>query len=240
MDYTFPEKYFKVALFFDHEFGDLETTTKLDDRQKLLLYALRQQAEHGPCTSAAPPVWWTRDRFKHAAWKQLGGMSKFEAMVHFVKLVEEYLGGEVNWVEKCRALTEGESPAELACSIDEPCYHVEAHDDEECAWDDDVRAHLRPTVANVRYLATQVMKLRQEIAQLYTREVQRRDEKSSTVELVPPEKPVPSRSDTGRLMVPPMRSSPLCMTEAALKSTRVSSPAPRTRVMGWAEWLGLN
>ncbi|EAN86935.1 hypothetical protein TcYC6_0010010 [Trypanosoma cruzi] len=85
MDHAFPGNHFKAALFLDHEFGDIEAAARLGDKQKLLFYALRRQAEHGPCTGAAPSIWWTRKRIKCDAWKQLGDMSVYEAMVNFVR-----------------------------------------------------------------------------------------------------------------------------------------------------------
>ncbi|EAN93399.1 hypothetical protein, conserved [Trypanosoma cruzi] len=87
MGRAFPGNYFKAAPFFDHEFGDIEAATRLGDKQKLLFYALRRQAERGPCTGAAPSIWWTRKRMKRDAWNQLGEMSVYEAMVNFVRLL---------------------------------------------------------------------------------------------------------------------------------------------------------
>ncbi|RNC42617.1 hypothetical protein TcCL_NonESM07753 [Trypanosoma cruzi] len=79
----FPRNISGKHFFLDHELGDLEATARFEDRQKLLFYALRRQAEHGPCTGAAPSIWWTRERTNYNAWKQLGDMSRFEAMVNF-------------------------------------------------------------------------------------------------------------------------------------------------------------
>ncbi|RNF11082.1 hypothetical protein TcG_09223 [Trypanosoma cruzi] len=104
MGHAFPGNYFKAAPFFDHEFGDIEAAARLGDKQKLLFYALRRQAEHGPCTGAAPSIWWTRERTKCDARNQLGEMSVYEAMVNFSRLLGECLGGDVNWVENCKAL----------------------------------------------------------------------------------------------------------------------------------------
>ncbi|KAH9600168.1 Acyl-CoA-binding protein [Trypanosoma melophagium] len=259
MDYAFPEKYFKVARYFDYEFGDLETTTKLEDQQKLILYALRKQAEHGPCTETAPAIWRTRERVKHAAWSQLGNMSKFEAMVHFVKLVEEHLGGDVNWLEKCSVLNDDKSQAKTEN------VSKEANTADDSAWDTDLREHVEPTPANIKYLASEVMRLRGEIRQLRLSAAER-DAKNTNIStavpqriripvgdvkqqapqttLVPPEKPViynnKNNNRNNISFVPPVRSSPIHMTEAAVKSGRVMTAAPRKRVIGWAEWLGLS
>ncbi|CAJ1013170.1 putative Acyl CoA binding protein [Leishmania naiffi] len=87
----FPEKYYEVARYFDYYIGNLEETPLLSDEQRLLFYALRQQADHGQCTTAAPSLWYARERYKHRAWKQLGCMSPFEAMVFFVQQFEQLL-----------------------------------------------------------------------------------------------------------------------------------------------------
>ncbi|ORC84880.1 uncharacterized protein TM35_000401470 [Trypanosoma theileri] len=255
MDYAFPEKYFKVARYFDYEFGDLETTTKLEDQQKLILYALRKQAEHGSCTETAPSIWRTRERLKHTAWSQLGNMSKFEAMVHFVKLVEEHLGGDVNWIERCSVLGDDKSQTSTENVSNE------ATTADKSVWDDDLREHMEPTPSNIKYLASEVMRLRDEVRQLRLC-VAERDTKNANIStivppriripmgevklaqqttLVPPEKPVAyNKNKNNNSLVPPVRSSPLDMTEAAVKSGRVMTMGPRPRVIGWAEWLGLS
>ncbi|EKF26342.1 hypothetical protein MOQ_009968 [Trypanosoma cruzi marinkellei] len=260
MDYAFPEKYFKVARFFDHEFGDIEATARLDDKQKLLFYALRQQAEHGPCTGAAPSIWRTRERIKYDAWKQLGDMSKFEAMVNFVRLLGECLGGEVNWVEKCRALENNISHAGDGESFTAPDGSGSTHaPGEEDTWDDDVRAHLEPTVENVRYLASQVMRLRREAHQLRSLMAEQQTRGGVALSLasppikaptgsagpprkavpVPPGRPVARRSGNPSPSPPPFSCPPNKVTEVVLRSSRLPFPTPRRRGMGWAEWLGL-
>ncbi|ESS54945.1 hypothetical protein TCDM_13622 [Trypanosoma cruzi Dm28c] len=259
MDYAFPEKYFKVARFFDHEFGDIESTALLDDKQKLLFYALRQQAEHGPCTGAVPSIWWTRERIKYDAWKQLGDMSRFEAMVNFVRLLGECLGGDVNWVEKCKALENNIIHAGDSESFTAPDGGGNTHaPGEEDTWDDDVRAHLEPTVENVRYLASQVMRLRREAHQLRLSTAEKQTREGVAARLapppikaptgnagspqkavpVPPGRPVARRSGT-LPPSPPFSSPPTKLTEVALGSPRPPSPSPGRRGMGWAEWLGL-
>ncbi|RNF18548.1 uncharacterized protein Tco025E_04422 [Trypanosoma conorhini] len=254
MDYAFPEKYIKVAHFFDHEFGDIEASTQLDNKQKLVLYALRQQAEHGPCTDGAPSMWWTRERLKYDAWKQLGDMSKYEAMVNFVKVLEELLGGTVNWVKKCEALEDnadaGEKCATKLQRGEKPPVTVAD------TWDEDLRAHSEPTEQNVGYLASQVMHLRRELHQLRLSKAEQTKRDSVALRLVPP----PIKTLTAKMtsprqvpLLPPgrpiakissspptLRYSPNRMTEASLKSSRLPSSAPRKREMGWAEWFGLN
>ncbi|KAK7202293.1 Acyl CoA binding protein [Novymonas esmeraldas] len=91
MDLAFPEKYYQVAKYFDVYIGNVEETPLLTDTQRLMFYALRQQAEHGPCTTPTPSVWYLTERHKQQAWKQLGNMSTFEAMVFFVQQFERVL-----------------------------------------------------------------------------------------------------------------------------------------------------
>ncbi|KPA81854.1 hypothetical protein ABB37_04109 [Leptomonas pyrrhocoris] len=91
MDLPFPEKYYEVAKYFDFYIGDVEQTPLLTDAQRLLFYALRQQAEHGPCNEPQPSLWHLTERHKHQAWKQLGRISTFEAMVFFVQQFERVL-----------------------------------------------------------------------------------------------------------------------------------------------------
>ncbi|RNF12520.1 hypothetical protein TraAM80_00236 [Trypanosoma rangeli] len=254
MDYAFPEKYIKVSQFFDHEFGDIEVSTQLDDKEKLVFYALRQQAEHGPCTGGAPSIWWTRERLKYAAWKQLGDMSKYEAMVNFVKILEERLGGSVNWVEKCGTL-EHSTDAGIK-SVTTLHGGDKTHASVVDTWDDDLRAYSEPTEQNVHYLASQVMQLRRELhhlrlsnaeqstcnsvalclAQPPIKAVANNKVNSRQVVLLPPEPHTAKRNTSP----PALHCSPTRMTEAALKSSRLTSPTTRKREMGWAEWLGLN
>ncbi|KAG5464510.1 hypothetical protein LSCM1_00700 [Leishmania martiniquensis] len=91
MELSYPEKYHEVVKYFDFYIGDLETSPLLTDVQRLMFYALRQQADQGECTAAAPSIWHLMERHKHQAWKQLGRMSRFEAMVFFVQQFEKLL-----------------------------------------------------------------------------------------------------------------------------------------------------
>lgn len=131
MDLSYPAKYHEVARYFDHYIGDLEQSPLLTDAQRLLFYALRQQADHGPCTSPQPSMWYITERHKHHAWKQLGRMSTFEAMVFFVQQFEKALwvlehpdddsataegspkSVSIDWPARLREL-DGEEPAEVA------------------------------------------------------------------------------------------------------------------------------
>jgi acyl-CoA-binding protein len=85
----FPDRFELAAKFIDQEYGDLETNTTLANDNKLILYALRKQAEVGPCTDPTPYFWNVTARYKHGAWQGLGNMIKPEAMVHYVRHVEK-------------------------------------------------------------------------------------------------------------------------------------------------------
>nr|CCC94946.1 conserved hypothetical protein [Trypanosoma congolense IL3000] len=255
MNLAFPEKYYRVAEFFDLKYGDLETTTAFDLGQKLLLYALRQQADHGPCTSAAPFLWQVRERAKHDAWKQLGSMSKFEAMVHFVRPLEESLGGDINLAVK------GEEVYGQAATT-EPRDASGEHQ-----WDGDLLSHLDPTAENVRFLALEVMRLRRELrrmrppsgeavghvtqARLPVQGVEAPPAAPpgdavhvcGRVSLIPPRKPLGCVSTKN--IVPPARSLAVFATRTALVNARkVTNPHAATNITaerpadGWGEWFG--
>lgn len=190
MDFTFPEKYFKAAEYFDYAIGDLETTTALKDEQKLLFYALRQQAEHGPCKETAPSLWHVRERYKHQAWCHLRIMSRFEAMVKFVSHYEAYLGGNVNWVEKMK-----EIPTSATCTNGP-------------VWDADIIDHSTPTVANIHYLATQLMLTRQKLLQSVSDSASASEAKAITMPVSRDQKPTEAgtgNSSTRSIMGPPQK-----------------------------------
>ncbi|CCW70072.1 unnamed protein product [Phytomonas sp. Hart1] len=168
MDFTYPEKYFKAALYFKNCIGDLESTTLLNDEQKLMFYALQKQAEEGPCTEAAPSFWNYKELYKHRAWHKLGNISKFEAMVYFVRQLEAILGGPVNWKEKMEEIQPqstgittsksitGSSPANSLLNQLIPLSN----------WDKDLSEHAEPTARNIAFMASQVMHARRLCKQL--------------------------------------------------------------------------
>ena len=62
-----------------------------NDEERLLLYALSQQAEAGPLHtsgSPTPSMWNTVERAKWRAWRELGSMSRVEAMYKYATAVE--------------------------------------------------------------------------------------------------------------------------------------------------------
>lgn len=100
MDVEYPERYHLAAAYFDSLYGDIETSSELDSEHKLMFYALRRQCDDGPCTLPAPPLWRQTERHKYNAWKNISRMTRPEAMVHFVRQFENYLGTPVRWIEK--------------------------------------------------------------------------------------------------------------------------------------------
>lgn len=61
---------------------------QLSDETRLLLYALRQQAQQGANNAPKPWGWNVVESAKWTAWAQLGNMSKTEAMFRFVQQLE--------------------------------------------------------------------------------------------------------------------------------------------------------
>lgn len=170
MDFTFPEKFFQAAKYFDHyTAGDLEETDLLDNDHKLMFHALRKQAEEGPCDVPAPAFWHVTERYKHQAWCRLGRMSKFEAMVLFVKQLEQLLiarsgATEICWMEKIKELPGEDHQGEHAPLVPE------------LQWDADLVAHRAATPANIAFLASLVMALRTELAEAHARETAKESE----------------------------------------------------------------
>lgn len=236
MDYTFPEKYEKVVEYFDFVIGDVIESTRLTDDQKLMFYALRQQSEHGPCEAPAPSLWNYTERVKHQAWSRLGSMSRYEAMVLFVRQFEEYLGTpNVCWRGKIEAEM---PPPPLTPAAGE--------------WDSDILQHQEPTEANIRYLSEALMAARH-AAQLApvpaAEEGKRTDEQPpGTVLCGPPSRPAASvgsvleEPPVRRPQPPPTLASgppvkPLFdkMTQAAIRS----SDGAQEDVLGAWSWKTL-
>eukprot|EP00756_Hemistasia_phaeocysticola_P052494 Hpha_TRINITY_DN27739_c0_g1::TRINITY_DN27739_c0_g1_i1::g.157044::m.157044 len=92
----FPER-FDVAARFQERVLPLETTSEIGVKERLLLYALKQQGREGRNNTTAPSWWNTTDRAKWDAWSSLGSMSTFEAMVYFTKTLDELKPG---WLQE--------------------------------------------------------------------------------------------------------------------------------------------
>ena len=91
----YPEK-FELARRFAEE-GALLTDSSLDKSDQLLLYALTQQALHGPCAEPRPSMWDTVAKAKWHAWCELGQLSRVEAMFKYVQAVEEFAPEWMEW-----------------------------------------------------------------------------------------------------------------------------------------------
>merc|ERR1712007_345686 len=65
------------------------TSSLGDPTIRLALYALRRQADNGPCSEPMPWPWDLVAHTKWKSWSQLGNMSKFEAMRLYCCTVEE-------------------------------------------------------------------------------------------------------------------------------------------------------
>eukprot|EP01065_Artemidia_motanka_P040890 TRINITY_DN5213_c1_g1_i1.p1 TRINITY_DN5213_c1_g1~~TRINITY_DN5213_c1_g1_i1.p1 ORF type:complete len:305 (+),score=63.55 TRINITY_DN5213_c1_g1_i1:59-973(+) len=84
----FPER-FEVAERYQERLLPLETTSEIGVKERLLLYALRQQGKEGTNQTPAPSWWNATDRAKWDAWNALGTMSTMEAMVYYTKTLDE-------------------------------------------------------------------------------------------------------------------------------------------------------
>ena len=67
----------------------LYTEHAFKDETRLALYALEQQAVHGPCKDSKPWGWNVIESAKWQGWSQLGDMASVEAMRLFVRLLED-------------------------------------------------------------------------------------------------------------------------------------------------------
>lgn len=61
----------------------------LPDELRLLLFTLYKQATEGPCNEPKPWSWNVIETAKWQGWKQLGDMSKVDAMRHYVHQLEQ-------------------------------------------------------------------------------------------------------------------------------------------------------
>lgn len=69
-----------------------DTAKSPSNSDKLLLYALYKQAEHGPCSGSRPGVFDPVGRAKFDAWHALGQLSVQEAKKQYVELVTSLVG----------------------------------------------------------------------------------------------------------------------------------------------------
>ncbi|KAG2425945.1 hypothetical protein HXX76_013318 [Chlamydomonas incerta] len=83
---SYPDKFHAAARFWQLQPPGTKTFSQ---ENQLLLYALNQQATHGPNTTSRPWGWNTVEATKWQGWKELGKMSTMEAMRLFVKSLDE-------------------------------------------------------------------------------------------------------------------------------------------------------
>ena len=94
---SFPEKYY-LARQYAYE-GPLREDTSVDEPDRLLLYALSQLADHGPCKEPQPSIWDASEvKAKWRAWNELGDkVGKMEAMFKFVQSIELLAPDWMSW-----------------------------------------------------------------------------------------------------------------------------------------------
>ena len=71
------------------------TQAELPQDVQLRLYALYKQSTHGTITNRIYPVYDLRNAFKMNAWMQISHLSKEEAKIEYIKLVEEYTKSKI-------------------------------------------------------------------------------------------------------------------------------------------------
>ena len=84
----FPEKFDYARSFEGRVLRIEDDDCELTTQQRLVLYALRQQAQHGRNADPAPSWWNATERAKWTAWTEMKDTSSFEAMVYFVQTLE--------------------------------------------------------------------------------------------------------------------------------------------------------
>jgi len=85
---------FELAAKFMASHPSLSTSMSIEDQ--LMFYGLHQQATLGPCNIPRPHLWQRVERAKWDIWKELGNMSKVEAMFLYTRSVEEKC---VHWAQ---------------------------------------------------------------------------------------------------------------------------------------------
>ncbi|KAK9814161.1 hypothetical protein WJX72_001384 [[Myrmecia] bisecta] len=82
----YPDRFNSAVAFTEHPPPGARS---LSDEVQLVLYALKQQAQQGPCTEPKPWGWNVVESAKWQAWSQLDQMSAVEAMRLFVRIIDE-------------------------------------------------------------------------------------------------------------------------------------------------------
>ncbi|MCL4838400.1 MAG: acyl-CoA-binding protein [Thermoanaerobaculia bacterium] len=81
------------AAFADAQIRVKQLTKRPTDRELLDLYSLFKQATEGDLTADPPSLFDPVARAKHAAWDDLAGTPRDEAMRRYVALVDRLLAG---------------------------------------------------------------------------------------------------------------------------------------------------
>lgn len=88
-----PNLFDKVASFVRgvRDFSDLAGVNLKPGNDDLLkLYALYKQSTLGPCTGPRPSFFDVQGRYKYDAWRELGEMSRTQAMQNYIETAVEY------------------------------------------------------------------------------------------------------------------------------------------------------
>lgn len=81
------------AAFADAQLRVKQLTKRPSDRELLDLYALYKQGTEGDLTTDPPSLFDPVARAKHAAWDDLAGLPRDEAMRRYIALVDRLLAG---------------------------------------------------------------------------------------------------------------------------------------------------
>ena len=117
------EKQFQRCCTFIEKRGD---SLKLNDSDKLKFYGLFKQVHSGPCSVPSPSFWDIRGKAKWSSWKELGDLSREDAMKEYTRLF-------LSFVPPSSVLKEGEEEEEESDDEDDD----EGDDDDEEDSDDE-------------------------------------------------------------------------------------------------------
>ena len=95
----------------------VKTLQQLDDRNKLRLYAHYKQATVGPAQGSRPSVFQQVARAKWDAWSELQNMSSTDAMLGYCSLVDEFVPGWRENVQRSEDYSEPSCQASTESSL---------------------------------------------------------------------------------------------------------------------------
>ena len=85
----YPDKFYLARKY--GEGGPLRDDLSLSASDRLLMWALLQQAEKGPCREARASIWEASEaKAKWKAWRELGERGSSEAMFLYVQALDEF------------------------------------------------------------------------------------------------------------------------------------------------------